>query len=208
MMLAALILIVATISEAAGLLTLYLLVERVRVPPAVQRAFDRYRNFLLVPDERMILVNRVAPLVWFLGAFVALAHWDLRRSLSYQALGGVVKYGFVLALGELFLAYTEQGTALWATLILVASMLTLSFLISLQRRKRSEGQRRAVRPDILPFWSTNQFSARPSIHGDRNNGWLAILLWARPGSDKRMIVPSSKWWGWELDRPQAVVKNE
>lgn len=143
--LAILILIVATIGEAAGLLTLYALVKRVRVPQRWQRAFDRYQNFLLVHDERMILVNRVAPLLWFLGAFVALAHWDLRLSLTYQALGGLIKYGFILVLGGLFLTYTQQGTALWATLIIVAIMLALSFLISFRRRRGSK-DRQADRP--------------------------------------------------------------
>lgn len=142
---AALILVVATLSEAAGLLTLYLLVKKIKVPRTIERAFERYRNFLLVSDERMILVNRVAPLLFFLGAFVALAHWDLKKSLLYQAAGGIVKYGLILALGELFLSYTEQGTATLVTIAVVLVVLAASFLASVLRRKSVE-ERKEGRP--------------------------------------------------------------
>lgn len=143
--LAVLILIVATASEAAGLLTLYLVVKRIKVPWMIQRAFDRYRNFLILNDERMILVNRVAPLLFFLGAFVALAKWNLRLSLVYQALGGLIKYGLIMALGELFLSYTEQGTATTVTLAIVFLTLAISFLASTLRKKNIE-ERRESRP--------------------------------------------------------------
>lgn len=136
--LALVVLAVATLSEAAGLLTLYFLVKKVRVPRFIERGFERYRNFLFLRDERMILVNRAAPLLFFLGAFVALAHWDLKRSLLYQAVGGIAKYGLIIALGELFLAYTAQGTATLVTLGVVLVALAVSFLASVLRRKRVE----------------------------------------------------------------------
>ncbi|WP_019176277.1 hypothetical protein [Methanomassiliicoccus luminyensis] len=136
--LAVLMLTVATISEAAGLLTLYLLVKRVRVPRVIERAFDKYHNFLLLRDERMILLGRIAPLLFFIGAFVALAKWDLKRSLIYQAVGGLAKYGLILALGELFLQYTEQGTATTVTLAIVVVVLAVSFLASVLRRRNME----------------------------------------------------------------------
>lgn len=139
-LLAALILIVATISEAVGLMTLYYLARRIQLPPKIERVFNGYRNLLFVHDERMILVNRVAPLIWFLGMFVAFAHWDLRLSLKYQAIGGVVRYGFILALGGLFLTFTEQGTATFATIVIVLIALAVSFLVALLNRKKLEGQ--------------------------------------------------------------------
>jgi hypothetical protein len=145
LVLAALILVVATLSEAAGLLSLYLLVKRIRVPRMIETAFERYRDFLVLRDERMILLGRAAPLLFFLGAFVALAHWDLRRSLLYQALGGIVKYGLIMALGGVFLAYTEQGTATLITLAIVIVVLVVSFLASVLRRRALE-KRREGRP--------------------------------------------------------------
>jgi hypothetical protein len=146
LLLAILILIVATLSEAAGLLTLYYLTKRIRLPPKIDKIFSGYRNFLLVHDERMILVNRVAPLIWLLGAFVAFAHWDLRLSLKYQAIGGLAKYGFILILGELFLTFTRQGTATLATLLIVLIALTLSFFVALYKRQKREKQDE-VRPE-------------------------------------------------------------
>jgi hypothetical protein len=140
LLLAILILIVATLSEAVGLMTLYYLAKRIRLPPRIEKVFNSYRNFLFVHDERMILVNRVAPLIWFLGMFVAFAHWDLRLSLKYQAIGGLVRYGFILALSGLFLTYTRQGTATFATLVIVLVVLALSFLVALFRRKKLEKQ--------------------------------------------------------------------
>ncbi len=86
----------------------------------------------------MILVNRVAPLIWFLGMFVAFAHWDLRLSLKYQAIGGIVRYGFILALSGLFLTFTQQGTATLATLVIVLIVLAISFVVALLRRMRFE----------------------------------------------------------------------
>ena len=36
----------------------------------------------------MILINRIAPILPFLGAFIALAGWKLKRSLIYVVVGG------------------------------------------------------------------------------------------------------------------------
>jgi hypothetical protein len=142
LLLAVLILIVATLSEALGLMTLYFLAKRIQLPPRIERIFDSYRNFLFVHDERMILVNRVAPLIWFLGMFVAFAHWDLRLSLKYQAIGGLVRYGVILALGGLFLMVTKQGTATLATLVIVLIALAVSFLVALLNRRKLEKRER------------------------------------------------------------------
>jgi hypothetical protein len=142
LLLAILILIVATLSEAAGMLTLYSVAKRIRLPTRIDKIFNSYRNFLFVHDERMILVNRVAPLIWFLGMFVAFAHWDLRLSLKYQAIGGLVRYGVILALSGLFLTFTRQGTATLATLVIVLIALGASFLLALLKRMKFEKQNR------------------------------------------------------------------
>ena len=64
-----LILVTIAISEILGFCTLYYIVKKVRVPKLIQRGVDKFQAFLIYPDERMILVNRVAPIVPFLGAF-------------------------------------------------------------------------------------------------------------------------------------------
>lgn len=123
-------------AEILGLTTLYLVVRRLRVPKKISSAIDRYRHFLLVSDERMILLNRVAPILPFVGAFVALSGWSYRRSIFYLVLGGTVKYGLILAASSFFLAYFERGTATTVTLVMVVAIVVISFMVSTYRKKR------------------------------------------------------------------------
>ena len=87
-----LILVTIAISEVLGFCTLYYIVRKVKVPRLIQRGVDKFQAFLIYPDERMILVNRVAPIVPFLGAFASLCNWSLKKSLTYVLIGGVIKY--------------------------------------------------------------------------------------------------------------------
>jgi len=67
-----------------------------RTPGIVQRAMRKWTSFLAVRDERLILLNRIAPAVPLTGAFIAVCGWDLRRSLGYVLIGGAVKYAALL----------------------------------------------------------------------------------------------------------------
>ncbi|MBN1109138.1 MAG: hypothetical protein JXA45_00100 [Methanomassiliicoccales archaeon] len=134
----ALFVAVIALAEIGGLTTLYLVVSRVRVPPRVASVADRYRRFLLCTDERMILLNRVAPFLPFTGAFVAIFGWSYRRSLFYLVLGGTLKYGLILAASSYFLNYLEKGVAADITLIMVAIILVLSFIASVYRKRRAD----------------------------------------------------------------------
>jgi len=71
---------------------------RGKVPRILEKAMKKWTSFLAVRDERIILVNRIAPAVPFTGAFIAVCGWNLRRSLAYVLLGGVVKYVLLLVL--------------------------------------------------------------------------------------------------------------
>ncbi len=135
-------LFVATIAvaEVLGLTTLYLVVRRLRVPPKIAAVVDRYRNFLLVRDERMILLNRVAPILPFTGAFVALSGWSYRRSIIYLLIGGALKYGSILAASSYFLTYFEKGLAADVTLVMVIVIMVLSFIMSAYRKRRAESE--------------------------------------------------------------------
>jgi len=128
------------IAEILGLTTLYLVVRRLKVPPRIVSAVDRYRRFLLVSDERMILLNRVAPILPFTGAFVALSGWSYKRSLFYLVIGGTLKYGLILAASSYFLTYFERGVAADVTLVMVVAIIIMSFVVSTYR-KRKAGRR-------------------------------------------------------------------
>ena len=47
-----------------------------------------------VSDERIILVNRVVPVVPLMGAFIATMKWDPRKSLFYVFIGENLRHGF------------------------------------------------------------------------------------------------------------------
>jgi len=133
-----LILLIIAVAEVAGLTTLFLVVRRARVPAWIRNGVIRYQKFLICPDERMILVNRIAPTLPFLGAFVAICRWSYKKAVIYTLVGGMVKYGLILAASSAFIAYMERGTATVATLALVIIVLALSFVASTIRKRRLE----------------------------------------------------------------------
>lgn len=134
------ILIVIVIAEVAGLTVLYLVVKKVRVPNRIHIAIKKYQSFLIYPDERMILVNRVAPILPFLGAFVALCDWNYLRSVKYTVIGGVIKYGAILLIGGVFIELLDPDTAFLTTMIMVILVIVVGFIISFIRKKRMEGR--------------------------------------------------------------------
>jgi hypothetical protein len=125
-------------AEVLGLTTLYLVVKRIKVPPKISSVVARSRRFLLLQDERMILLNRIAPILPFTGAFVALSGWSYRRSLFYLVLGGTIKYGLILAASNYFLIYMEKGMAADVTLVMVVAIIILSLIASTCRKRRAE----------------------------------------------------------------------
>jgi len=131
-----LILVTIAIAEFAGLTTLYLIVKKVKVPKMIHRVVCNYQDFLIVKDERIILVNRIAPVLPFLGAFVAILNWSFRKAVIYTLVGGVVKYGLILLLSGWFFELLSEGTAALVTLTMVIGILVASFALSIIRRRR------------------------------------------------------------------------
>ena len=131
-----LIIVTIAIAEFAGLTTLYLIVKKLKVPKTVHRVVCKYRDFLIVKDERIILVNRAAPVLPFLGAFVAILDWSFRKSVAYTLIGGVVKYGLILLLSSWFFEFLSEGTAELVTMVMVISILAVSFALAMIRRRR------------------------------------------------------------------------
>lgn len=137
---ALLILGMAMAGEAVGNLALYLVVRRVvvrhgRMPSVLERAMRKWVDFLVVHDERIILVNRVAPVVPFVGAFIATLGWNVRTSLLYILVGAAVKYSALLALvGVVGIAY-NTATARSVSLLLVVLTIFVSAGASLAYRR-------------------------------------------------------------------------
>src|SRR6267378_1917949 len=100
---AAILLLAAVAGDLLGTSILYGLVRRVlvqgrRMPHWLDSGMRRWTEFLGVPDERAILLNRIAPVVPFVGAFIATLRWNYRRSMAFVAVGGLAKYAVLLYL--------------------------------------------------------------------------------------------------------------
>lgn len=135
-----LILLAAAIAaELIGVFSLYFVVSRIRVPERISRIVNKYIDFLVFSDEKIILVNRVAPMIPFLGAFIAIVdHWDKRKCALYIVIGCIAKYGVILLASGFFLNYLGSDTAQSVTLAFIFAVLIASFIASFVK-KRKEG---------------------------------------------------------------------
>ena len=132
------LLIIASLAEAAGLSTLYYVVERIGVPERIKNVADKYADFLIVSDERMLLVNRVAPILPFAGAFISLIHsWTLRRALIYNFIGCYLKYGIILLFAGFFYSYFGSQEAQLYTIMFVLIVMAVSIIASLIKKRRA-----------------------------------------------------------------------
>ena len=147
---AGLLLAMAVAGDVLGTSLLYVAVRRWvvlrrRMPRWLERAMKKWTGFLLVQDERVILMNRAVPVIPMVGAFIATLGWDYRRSMAYVAIGGLAKYAILLyVVFAIGLAY-DVATARWITLSLVVVVVGLSFVASWLRRRRIEASS-AARP--------------------------------------------------------------
>lgn len=127
----------AVLAEVAGISLLYWVVEHIRVPERIKRIADKYIKFLVVSDERMLLVNRVAPVIPFAGAFISLIDdWKLSRSLFYIILGCVLKYGLILLLSSFFFSFFSSGDAELFTIVLIIAVIAISMIFAFAKKKK------------------------------------------------------------------------
>jgi hypothetical protein len=127
----------AVAGEVIGISSLYYVIERVKVPQRVKNVADKYVGFLIVSDERMLLVNRIAPMIPFAGAFISIVDgWKLNRALFYVVIGCILKYGVIMLMSSFFFAYFSSGAAQTYTLVFVFSVIIISLLFAFLRKKR------------------------------------------------------------------------
>lgn len=145
----ALVLLMAIGGEAVGNTVLYLvvrnaLVRRGRMPAWIERPMRRWTSFLVLRDERLILLNRVAPVLPMVGAFVATLGWSYPRSLAYIVIGAAAKYGALLLLVRYLQITYDPGVAVYVTLALVIAVVGASVVASVLLRRRAA--HRAAQP--------------------------------------------------------------
>jgi len=126
----------AVVAEWIGIFSLYYVVKHVRIPAKVSRVVDKYVNFLMLKDERLLLLNRIAPMIPFAGAFICIANWDVKKSWFYITLGCILKYGVIMLLSDqLYKYYAESAQTM--TIIMLIIILAISFALSFVMKKRN-----------------------------------------------------------------------
>ncbi|MCQ2079408.1 MAG: hypothetical protein MJZ38_05055 [archaeon] len=130
------ILIAAILAEQVGIFSLYYVVKHVSIPKKIQGVADKYTKFLITSDEKLLLVNRVAPVLPFAGAFIAILGWNPRKSSLYIALGCIVKFGVILILSQFFFEFFSSGEAQIFTIIMILVVIGVSIACSTLLKKR------------------------------------------------------------------------
>lgn len=133
------LLITVCIAEITGNTILYSLVKWKKLPNFVEKAIKKWTGFIIFNDERIILLNRVAPVLPFTGAFIATCKWDYKKSMLYLAIGGLLKYSALFAMVAFFDYRFESEDAqifsLAAVVIVICLSLAVSFIIKKRKAK-------------------------------------------------------------------------
>ena len=124
-----------------GNFTIYLLFEKWGwFHKKISKKLKKYVSFLVLKDEKLILLNRIAPALPMCGVFMSACKWNIRKSLFYIFIGGVIKYSVILLLfGVVSMTYRED-IALWITMITVGVFLVLSFFLGRYERKKLKAE--------------------------------------------------------------------
>lgn len=131
------LLLVGAIAEFAGVTSLYLIVERICVPERIRSMADKYSKFLILSDEKMILLNRIAPVMPFTGAFVSLIDsWDIKRAWFYLVIGYVLKYGAILLFANFFFAFFSGPQAEVLSIAMIILVMAVSLIMAYRKKKR------------------------------------------------------------------------
>ena len=130
------LLVIAALASFSGNALLYILVKKYSLPTWIKKAMQKYNELLIIKDERILLVNRIAPVLPYTGAFIALNRWDYKKSMSYIVLGAVVKFGILLILSGTFYQLFEEGIAQTATFLLIILTIIISLIATLVERKK------------------------------------------------------------------------
>lgn len=128
--------LVASLSSLLGNFALYKLVRIAKLPAWIQRKMRQYTNFLIVKDERLLLLNRIAPVIPYTGAFIAACGWNLKRSAVYLFSGAIGKFTVIVILSWLSFDNLREDVAPWVSIGFVVILLAASLVVSFIYRKR------------------------------------------------------------------------
>ncbi len=128
--------IVASVAGLGGILIQYSLARLARLPKKFKRVMKKYTDFLVLHDERLLLLNKAAPMIPYSGAFVAALGWNLKKSLTYSLIGSLGKTFMIVSIT--FFAYggLAKEIAGWISFVLLGCILGASMVASLVFRKK------------------------------------------------------------------------
>jgi len=130
------IILIASLSSLAGIFTLYGAVKMAGMPKWIQKRMRQYTQFLIIKDERLLLLNRIAPLVPYTGAFMAVCNWHPRKSAIYVMIGALAKFSVVVIISWLSFDNLRKEVAPWVSLGMVAIILLASLVLSVIYKKK------------------------------------------------------------------------
>ena len=132
------LLLAAIIGELIGIFSLYYVVKHIRVPKRISKIADKYVNFLIVSDEKALLMNRIAPMIPFAGAFIArIESGDPKKCVFYIVTGCILKYGAILLASGFFYTFFTGRMAQQVMLVFIIAVIVVSFIASYVKKKRS-----------------------------------------------------------------------
>ena len=146
-----LLMLMASFGDVSGNFTVYLLFKKWKwFHKRASATLRKYVGLLVLKDEKLILLNRVAPALPMCGVFMAACNWNVKKSLFYLFIGGAVKYTIILSFFEFFAWLYNTDTAFYVTFISVVVFLIVSFFLGRYERKRLSEKAEAMQEKKNP----------------------------------------------------------
>jgi membrane protein DedA with SNARE-associated domain len=130
------VVVIASLASLGGNFILYSVVKLAHPPRWIKKAMKKYTDFLVVHDERLLLLNRIAPIVPYTGAFMAVCEWNLKKCTTYLIIGALAKSSVVVVLAKLSYDNVRQEIAPWVAIGAVLIVLLASIIASFIYKKR------------------------------------------------------------------------
>jgi len=139
------IVITASAASLLGNFTLYSLVKVAKLPKWVQKKMKQYTNFLIVKDEKLLLLNRLAPIVPYTGAFIAVCNWNVKKSALYIFTSALAKFSIIVLISWASFESVKDEIAPFVSLAVVIILLVSSIIASFVYKKRRLPKEEPVR---------------------------------------------------------------
>jgi len=130
------LILIAAIAIFFGNTLLYIIVKKFGMPYFIEKLMKKYSSMMVTQDEKMLLINRIAPVLPYTGAFIAVNEWSYKKSIVYILAGGIAKFSFLVMLSGFFYALFEKGVAQKATFCLIIITIALGIVLSYIRKRK------------------------------------------------------------------------